>query len=269
MSRSERGLVPVGARRRRGRWVRCVAGVSIAVAVVATGCSGGDESTDKESMTTTTFSAPDECAGVEIPEGDDGPGPLPAELPPKCRNAIFNQVVEASGSKELKAVDPDQRLGFAQGVCAFSRSIPENPESVPTYAGFLRSTASSWKVPEPVVDEVVGLAGNICPTDLAPLFGLRSETGAPVVDVEVAGVGKVRITYTGPNGDEMSADVTSPWVHQVRLPEGTAFRLTAEAEGGKAQCRLTVNGNEVAKAEPSDEPVECEASSEAIRTAGL
>lgn len=244
------------------------------VTVVALGACTGDDAKDEDAAPTTTVAeAPSECDGVEMPKADDGSSVEVTSdaVPQGCRNAIFNQRIDESGSAELKKIPAEQRLGFALGVCEFSRSLPEAGNAAPSYAGFVRSTANSWGVSDAVVDEVVSLSGNVCQNDLTPILSLRNETGATLVKVSAAGVGIISVTYTGPNGDEMNTEVASPWEHEVRLPDNTDFRVRVVADEGKAQC--TVSGSnraELAADKPEDaKEATCEVSAEQIRNAAF
>lgn len=249
--------------------------VSLAAITILGACTGGDakDKEDDAPVTTTSLVIPKECDGIDLPRSEDGAA-VPAmsqAVPQACRNAVFNEVVNGTGSSELKAIDPDVRLGHAVGVCSFSRSIAESPGNAPSYSGFLKSTAGSWEVSEAVVDEVVTFSGNVCPDELAPLLNLRTETVSTVVNISAGGAGKLTLTYTGPNGDEMSAEAESPWEHEVRLPDNTDFRVHVVAEDGRAECVVTTpSRDELAVDRPEDsKEATCTVTAERIRTAGL
>lgn len=245
--------------------------VVVALALAASACTGGEENADDdERRPTTTTSLPDECEGVEVaaPTDDDADSATTTTLPQSCANAVFTSLVEEQGSEELQKLDVDQQLGFGHGMCAYAAALKRNPDDAPSYDELINSTSESWGTSTEVVEEVLGLAANLCPGELDPILDLRANPTEITVEMTGTGSGELAVTYTTPDGGNLQDTVDSPWEQQVILDEAVEVRVAVSGKG-EVTCSFSVNGEELAEETVTDDEAICTASAAQVRDAAL
>ncbi len=243
-----------------------VLAATLAVSLTLAGCSSnGDKSASgkKESSTKTTL--PEECAGITDPSKLE-------TLPADCANAVLVMRVKDEGSKELKEMPAAKLTALASAVCNFGREIKASDGNVATpFADIVASNAESWGISEAAVIDVVEASGVVCPDETEAVLKLRSGGSPTAVDYVATGPGAMNVTYTGIDGNQVTAKVETPWEYRVGLQQVGDVSLTVEmADGVKGQptCKIVVNRKELASetAEKTGK-VTCETDVKSIKVA--
>ena len=265
------------------RWLTVA---TVAALALLAGCtsSNSDDDDAATASTTTTTELPPECEEFAAdalrptdPEQGEGrstttaPGddaPTQTTLPPRCADALFGVAVEQSGSAELQELDAERRLGFAHGACAYASALTVDGTEPPTFKEFVATTAESWDVSPALVEEIVQLAGNLCPGQLAPLTDLQSGASQVTLRLQVTGTGTAQVSYQGPDGTTLQDEVSVPWDHEVTLGAPTDFRLSARIPDGEASCSIMVDDEVVVEETTTPgEEVACAVSAGDLRDA--
>ena len=274
-----------------------VARLATAVALIAllalAGCTSKKDD-DAEATTTTTTALPAECEefadevlrpGAEAPDtpseadeapdsapetADEGERPTQTTLPPRCADALFSVAVEQSASDEVKELDPERRLGFAHGVCAYAAALTIDGTEPPTYKEFVATTAESWEASPEVVEEIVEQAATLCPGQLAPLTDLQTGASELTLRLQVTGTGTAQVSYLAPDGTTVHDEVSLPFDHEVTLPAPSDYRLSGRIPDGAAECSIMIGDTVVVEhtTTPGEEVV-CAATGSELRAAAL
>lgn len=246
-----------------------VAALSVFV-LLAGACSGGDDAKEAKPAKTTTTTLPKDCI-ISAPAGDgatQGPGePSGAENPEgrpapesavvtttsilqRCLDGAFMSVIKEQGSKELGKVPKDQVLAFGHGLCTYAQTVGADPANIPTYDELVKSTSQSWGVKPAVFEEVLGFAVTLCPEQLKPILELKANAGGGAVELELSAssAAPIDVTYLGPDGNELTNQVPTPWTQAIRLGNPTDYRFTAKASDADVSCGVSVKGKVIKSA---------------------
>jgi hypothetical protein len=252
---------------RRTIWNLAALFAVMAVVAVA-GCTGGDDNADEKPKPTTTTSLPEECDGADVaaPAEEDAASATTSTLPQDCADAVFTSLIEEDGSEELRALDAEQQLGFGHGMCAYAAALKANPDDAPSYDELVTSTSESWGTSTEVVEEVLGLAANLCPGQLDPILDLRTNPTKITVEMSGTGSGELAVTYTTPDGGNLQDSVQSPWEQQVILDEAVEVRVAVSGKG-EVTCSFSINGERLAEETVTDDEAVCTATAAQVRDA--
>lgn len=249
-----------------------IAALSVSV-LVAGACSGGDDAKEAKPAKTTTTTLPKDCiisapAGDGAPQNPDEPtdtqspaspgGPQAPEsavvtttsILQKCLDDAFMSVIKEQGSKQLGKVPKDQVLAFGHGLCTYAQTVAADPANMPTYSALVDSTSQSWGVKPAVFEEVLGFAVALCPEQLKPILDLKANAGGGAVELELSASSSspIDVTYMGPDGNELTNQVQTPWTQAIRLDHPTDYRFTAKASDADVACGVSVKGKVIKSA---------------------
>lgn len=277
--RSGQSVVRIGA----------IAALSVFV-LVAGACSGGDGAKVAKPATTTTTTTPADCiisgpvgeaappsggdqAGTESPDGPQAPESAvvtTTSILQKCLDDAFMSAVKDQGSKQLGKVPKDQVLAFGHGLCTYAQTVAADPAHMPTYSALVDSTSQSWGVKPAVFEEVLGFAVALCPEQLKPILDLKADAGGGAVELELSAssASPIDVNYMGPDGNELTNQVQTPWTQAIRLDHPTDYRFTAKASDADVACGVSVNGKVIKSAKADKgKAADCSVTTAEIRDA--
>ncbi len=240
------------------RW-KLLCGLGVVLTLLA-GCSDDDPS-DGDGAAATTTSLPEACQGL------DSSGST-TSIPDQCADAIYSQSLDDNGSKEVKELTEEQRIGFGRGICAYAKALALDPTQAPTYSDLIESNAKSWGVSKDAVEEIIDTAGQLCPADLVTVLDLRKDVDATRVDLSVGGTGTATVNYTLPDGTTHEEQITPVWERSLTLRDPIDVQVVARADGdGKVTCSIAVGEKKLQAKDDASNEVTCAATADEIRSA--
>lgn len=234
----------------RFRIVMRLLGVALfAVALVVSGCSGDDDA------------RPDAC-------GEDDSDVRAASE--ECKEALFDQQLDADATDELSEFSPEQRLQLAHRLCSRADEVLEVDGPRPLRSELLDDTATEWDLEPATVAELARAAEPLCPEQFAVLDSLPELSAQADVELRVEGTGVAMIEYTTSDGELAGERAAAPWGLTISLVSPGEVRVSVTPEevevpegeegtdAGPLRCSISIGGEVVAEATvEGDAPAVC------------